>query len=36
VEIFIAIISDIEAMAFEDVELVDYKYHPTIKAQMAI
>lgn len=29
-------LEDIENMCFEDFELVDYKYHPAIKAEMAI
>jgi len=29
-------LEDIEAMSFEDFELVDYEYHPAIKAEMAV
>jgi thymidylate synthase len=29
-------LEDIENMCFEDFELVDYKYHPVIKAPMAV
>jgi thymidylate synthase len=29
-------LEDIETLQYEDFELIDYKFHPTIKAPMAI
>ena len=29
-------VKDIENLSFEDFEIIDYKYHPAIKAPMAV